>query len=228
MHEVEDCPKCKVSFKTKEDIFKHANNCNEVIEPFMCNKCNCELISKVGLKKHTTRCQGIAGHEIEQDECRNGPSCSFLKNNKCNFKHTQPNELPWKKVERRRQGRQPQQGQQQRQGHHNQQGQSRPQQPQNQVMQQQKRKETIKCKNGPRCSFFRDSRCLFLHETPKQQYGQPRQDCRQQSRRGAQNKNVPAVQVKPCKFGSRCDKGMSCEYLHLAKDFLPVKGGRRN
>ena len=131
----------------------------------MCKKCNCELISRAGLRKRTKRCQGIVGHDIDQDECKNGPLYWYFKNNKCNFKHSQSYELPWKKVERRRQGRQLQQGQrqpqgqQQRPGHHNQQGQRQQQQPKKQFSQQQTRQESIKCKNGPRCSFLMDNRC---------------------------------------------------------------------
>ena len=226
MHEVENCPKCKVSFKTKEDIYKHANDCSEVIEPFMCNKCNCELISKAGLKKHTKRCQGVVGHDINQDECKNGPSCWFLKHNKCNYKHSQPNEQPWQKVQHKRHGRQQGRQQLQQQGQQKQLGQQQQQSGRQQPWQDQSRSKSIPCKNGPRCSFLRDNRCLFLHD--KQQHGQPRPDSRQLSRSGAQKRNVSQSQVKPCKFGSRCDKGMRCEYLHLAKDFLPAKGGRRN
>ena len=174
----------------------------------------------VGLKKHTMRCKGSADQDNKQDECKNGPTCWFLKHNKCNYKHSQPNDQTWHKVQHKRHGRQQGRKQGQQQQHVGQQ-QSGRQQPR-----QDRSRSEIKCKNGPRCSFLRDNRCLFLHD--KQQHGQPRRDSRQLPRSGAQNRNVSPSQMKPCKFGSRCDKGLSCEYLHLAKDFLPAKGGRKN
>ena len=207
----------------------------------MCNKCDRELISKAGLKKHRERCQGVDGQDVQAlivdsqlDECRNGPSCWFLKHNKCSFQHDEPKEMPWKKVQPMRHSRQHGYQQKQEQQQHvqpKQQGQKQQHQPQQQPRKQQPkqrhtRSESIICKNGPRCRFLRDDKCLFLHE--KQQHQQPRQDSRQPSSSGAQNKNVSTNQLKPCKFGPRCDKGMRCEYLHLPKDFLPVKGGRKN
>jgi hypothetical protein len=35
-------------------------------------------------------------------------------------------------------------------------------------------------------------------------------------------------QGKPCKFGAGCDRILNCGFLHSAKDFLSVQGGRRN
>ena len=35
-------------------------------------------------------------------------------------------------------------------------------------------------------------------------------------------------QGKPCKFGAKCDRILSCGFLHFAKDFLSVQGQRRN
>ena len=171
-HEGHDCEKCKVFFKTHDDLYKHANNCSEIIEPLMCNKCNLELISKAGLKKHIGTCKGIEGQGIEpvnvikqQDECRNGPSCWYLKHNRCNYQHSDPSELPWKKVQHRRKGCQQGSQQQEVLQHQNRRQHGRQQQPGKQSKQQQ---QFIECKNGPRCHFLKENRCLFLHKTIRQ------------------------------------------------------------
>ena len=38
----------------------------------------------------------------------------------------------------------------------------------------------------------------------------------------------PDINLKPCKFGSRCDRGWECKFLHLASYFVPIQGARRN
>ena len=57
-HHAVDCIKCHTKFTSQEDVYKHANTCSEIIAPFMCEKCNRELISKAGLEKHMTKCKG--------------------------------------------------------------------------------------------------------------------------------------------------------------------------
>ena len=98
-HHATDCSKCHATFKSQDDIYKHANMCNEIIEPIMCEKCNRELISKAGLKKQLEKCTGgntpVSSHKPKQqqskEKCTNGPKCKFLKENRCLFVHKEQN-----------------------------------------------------------------------------------------------------------------------------------------
>ena len=94
-HHATDCTKCHAIFKSQDDIYKHANVCSEIRAPLMCEKCNCELISKTGLEKHMERCNGeelptINKKPMQQqskEKCTNGPKCKFLRENRCLFVH---------------------------------------------------------------------------------------------------------------------------------------------
>ena len=84
MHDCYDCDKCKTTFKSQEDIYRHANKCEQIIGPYMCDNCDRELISKAGLTKHIEKCLGDkpsqSGNSYDEP-CKNGPKCQFLKAN---------------------------------------------------------------------------------------------------------------------------------------------------
>ena len=107
-----DCTMCKTIFKSQSDYYEHANKCDQVIEPLICEKCNIELISKAGLKKHTEKCKAkstnkTSSNRVESAEaCHNGPDCRFLKQNRCLYHHDEPSGEPWQRVQPRRKGRQ--------------------------------------------------------------------------------------------------------------------------
>ena len=108
------------------------------------------------------------------------------------------------------------------------------------------RQQLQECRNGPGCIFWKHDRCNFSHSGARQQIRQgvdSRQhgqglDSRQngrgldsrQNRQGldSRRQDEDASQAKPCKFGARCDRILSCGSLHLAKDFLSVQGQRTN
>ena len=128
------------------------------------------------------------------------------------------------------QSRQPVQPRQQ--VHQRQQVQQR--QPNQQRQQDQSRQQDIKCRNGSGCIFWKHDRCNFLHSGPRPQgvdSRRPRRgvDSREQ-RQGLDSRpsRQDDDQTRPCKFGARCDRILSCGFLHLAKDFLSSQGGRRN
>ena len=52
---------------------------------------------------------------------------------------------------------------------------------------------------------------------------------RQERQEGhGEKQHGPSDQLRPCKFGSKCNMGVRCGFLHLPSDFLPHQGGRRN
>ena len=178
-----DCTQCKVTFKTQSDYYEHANNCNQVIEPLICEKCNIELISKAGLKKHIEKCQAkstsksSSNRADSEEACTNGPDCRFLKQNRCLYHHDEPSKEPWQRVQPRRKGRQ-----QKRQLQSRQQVQSRQQPPLQQVQPRQEpprqrvqpreqpprhhvqsHQQDEECRNGPGCIYWKYDRCNFLH-----------------------------------------------------------------
>jgi uncharacterized C2H2 Zn-finger protein len=78
-----DCTKCLTTFKSWDDVYKHANMCSELTPVIKCNNCNRELLNKSALRSHKTECHG----REEVATCRNGDSCRFLRNNRCNYYH---------------------------------------------------------------------------------------------------------------------------------------------
>ena len=104
-HHATDCSKYHATFKSQEDVYKHANDCSEVVGPFLCDMCNRELISSSGLKKHMDRCKGYEmPAKKSKEECWNGAECKFLKYNRCSYSHPEKptSEEPWKTVQGRR------------------------------------------------------------------------------------------------------------------------------
>ena len=86
----------------------HANNCNAIIEPNTCNKCEREVISKAALKKHMPGCQG----KKQREACRNCESCRYHKANRCLFFHpskgqNQANNWPHQQPSQENQNNQP-------------------------------------------------------------------------------------------------------------------------
>ena len=73
-----DCSKCNAIFMKESDVYMHSNNCSEVIDLNMCNKCGKEVISRAALKKHQSSCKG----EEQTVLCRNGKSCRYYKANR--------------------------------------------------------------------------------------------------------------------------------------------------
>ena len=231
----------------------------------MCEKCNIELVSKAGLKRHTEKCQAKStsspGNPVDStEECTNGPECRFFRQNRCLYYHDEPSEEPWQRVQPRRQGRQGrQQTQTRQQVHPRQQLQSRRQLPAQQrarTREELPRQQLQECRNGQGCIYWKHDRCNFSHSGQKhkglgsrqqhQGLGSRQQhqsldsrqqhqgkDSRQQrkdldSRQQRQGQDMDTNQGKPCKFGAKCDRILSCGFLHFVKDFLSVRGQRRN
>ena len=192
------CKECNISFGCREDQLQH-------------------LLDKhrpKNYKKHNS------GHDMNIEECRNGPSCKWLKEGHCNFEHK---EQPWKKVQHRRQRQATLQQSQKQQPRQQQQGKQHDRQ-QQQIRQTYPRQEQKKpaCSNGPACKFLKENRCNFYHKQARHQMQHQRQSS------GAWQQNAGSIQLRQCKFGSRCDKGRECGFLHLPTDFLQPHSGRRN
>ena len=178
------CKECNISFGIRDDYLQHL------------------------LDKHRNR-KNHGGKSnpkdsYEYDECKNGPSCKWLKYNRCNFEHPQE---PWKTVQSRKKTQNPRQQQQPKER------QQQPRQNQQQRRQQHQVDNKIPtCTNGPSCYYFKQQRCNFYHSAKPNQ-------------RGALKLSGQTNQLRQCKFGSNCD---NCGFLHLPTDFLPMKGGRRS
>ena len=130
--------------------------------------------------------------------CTNGQDCKFLKENRCSFSHEKE---AWKVVESRR---------------HKQKNKS--------IGNSHEIKDA--CRNGPSCWFFKNRKCKFSHENHP--HNHKRQDSSKKPKSNGQEKGGPLNQLKQCKYGNKCDKGILCGFLHLPTDFLPPQGGRRH
>ena len=84
-----DCVKCKAVFKSEADVTSHANNCDEIIPLNICKHCQGDIVTRAALKKHENSCHG----KKKYVPCRNGDSCSWFKNNKCYYSHSQQKKL---------------------------------------------------------------------------------------------------------------------------------------
>ena len=243
-HHAGDCSKCHTTFKSQEDIYKHANTCSEVIEPFMCEKCNRELISKAGLEKHMERCQveerpaknNKTKQQPSKEKCTNGPKCRFLKEDRCLFAHNERNQ---KHSDRDHKKNTQLNCHVCKEKFNNQQAKHNHKCIQHDKKSVQEKRKNTECNRGPSCFRLAEGSCWFKHSSVPNRPGQQGQrsagsqglDSRKQ-RQGLDSRqdrrNDDSSQARPCRFGARCDRILSCGFLHLAKDFLSSQGGRRN
>ena len=225
------CLMCAEVLNSKETFkqhkIKHQKELDVVTFEHVCKECNLsfgcsddQLEHLLAKHRPKTYIGHNSGRDIETEECRNGPSCKWLNDGHCNFQHK---EQPWKKVQRRKQKQpilqqsQKQQPMQQQKGKHH----VRQQQ---QIKQHNPRLEHEKpaCSNGPACKFLKENRCNFYHKQARHQGQHHRQPI------GARQQSAESIQLRQCKFGSRCNQGRECGFLHLPTDFLPQQSGRRN
>ena len=224
-HHAADCLKCHTTFKSQDDVYKHANVCTKVIEPFICNKCNRELISKTGLNKHMERCKREERDATKaQVECWNGTQCKFFRYNKCSYFHPQKSrsEEPWQTVDRRRP----------KQSHSDQAwacnkcnekftnwGEKRTHKCQHE---QNNRKNTIaantnkkdiECFRGPNCFRLANNTCWFKHTSVQKT-----------SPHGGHKASSNTTFW--CKFQDKCTRS-SCTYKHFDPGFQKTQS-RRN
>ena len=81
---------------------------------------------------------------------------------------------------------------------------------------------------------YRETRPAYREPRPAQREFRQTRDTRQfynseqDTNSSGQKRGVSADQLRPCKFGHRCDRGVNCRFLHLPSDFLPIQGSRRN
>ena len=85
------CKECNISFGIRDDYLQHMLDKHRPIK----NK---------GGKTNSK-------DSNESDECKNGPSCKWLKYNRCNFEHQKE---PWKTVQTRKKNQNQRQQQQPR------------------------------------------------------------------------------------------------------------------
>ena len=245
-HHAVDCTRCHETFKSQDDIYKHANVCSEIIEPLMCEKCNRELISKAGLKKHMERCKGDerpstgpassnkSKQQQSKEKCTNGPKCRFLKENRCLFGHKEHNNKHFGN-EHRNTPEWKCHACSEKFANKNEKHSHKCQQHDYNTVEE--RRKNTECKRGPSCFRLAQGSCWFKHSPVQNTRGQQGVDSRpshrgvdsRPSRQGVDSR--PSRQgdnLRPCKFGARCDRILTCGFLHLAKDFLTSQGGRRN
>ena len=207
------CTPCRESFRTSEEMMDH--------------------LSKKHLTEEQRRGDGLVkykkGHDVLEHDtrpptCSNGDNCRYHRQKRCNFYHASPPKFQkshakrltpsdeWKQV--------PARWQSNHQGHREQQ----PHEHQSQGPRSwgaPRDVSTTWCKHADNClqGRFCVLRQSSVEDVPYRQ---------QQTRGGGGAQSVSSIQIKPCKFGSRCDRGRNCSFLHLPKDFLPLNTGRRN
>ena len=213
------CLMCAEVFKDKktfsEHKAKHQSELDVITFNHVCKNCNLSFGTNDDylehlLQKHRPQQTKAKNTELEDvqeiEKCTNGPKCKYLKENRCNFGH---NQQPWKTVQPRKQ-------------HikkiHNQ---------TNSVQQKETRHQQLDaCRNCPSCKYYKDKRCNFFHKQSNQR--DTRQNMRHQSKDNSPQGDVLSRPLRQCKYGNKCDKGMTCTFLHLPKDFFNQKGGKRN
>ena len=162
-----------------------------------------------------------------QEACKNGSKCRYHRENRCNFSHEESSQEKWEKVHPRRprqfksnnnkvrQDPRPRSVQRQEPRQHMKESRQEVREPR-----QKDRESKQDCRNGKSCIYHKYNKCNFLHEQPSKA---------PQKRLGDDGMHRgPSDQLKQCKFGHKCDKGVRCGFLHLPSDFLPQQGRRRN
>ena len=213
-----DCSKCQITFKSQEDVYKHANTCSEVIEPIMCDKCDRELITKAGLEKHRERCKGDARpsssnkskQKQSKEKCINGPKCKFLKENRCLFVHIEENKKHSGRDHRINTElncyvcKEKINNQQEKHTH----------KCQHEKKSLQERRKKPECNRGPSCFRLAEGSCLFKHSSVLQRKTQ-------QGQRSAETKTLW------CKYQDQCTT-RNCSYRHFEMDFQTRSHAQRN
>ena len=210
------CTKCdlKCNDTTQLNAHIHENHTKKTEETkIKCIVCDFASQSEPDLTKHyeekhitSSKSSSVSSNKPNRKiRCKNGPSCRYLKEDRCTFLHDKPSEQPWQKLQPRKQkpqqnvhsGRQTQQGAQPK----------------------------SVCRNGPSCMFLKYNKCNYDHSESRHQY---RPTHKQHPEVSGQVQGGMSSRLRPCKFGHKCDKGVDCGFLHLPSDFLPNVGRRRN
>ena len=214
-----NCLKCNAVFKMEQDVYDHSNSsCSEIIPLNTCDKCERDIVSKAFLKKHVKTCKG----KKQTEKCRNGNTCSWLRNGRCKFFH--PNQKQYQQPKQRQQQQmnknlqqvhhfpryqQPRQQQQQRKTHPQKMKRHQPsQQQQTEEWQTVQNRRTKDCKWGSDCFRWRNGTYRFNHN----------------------QESTMLPQTRPgllwCQFQDKCIKN-NCDFLHFQQGF-PMRNLQRN
>ena len=170
---------------------------------FNCRMCGKAHTSGTKLDEHMHQCTqgGVQGDGFSNKECRRGPQCNFLAQNRCKFFHPlmqqQMNQPSWQQ---------------------NQQRLYMPQQRQNQMPLQHQ--WMIKpCRRGPGCTFWAAGTCYYSHEevdVPNMWYQAQQQD------------QVQKPRHRPvCRYLEDCNRVPYCPFRHYDEDFPESMGNQR-
>jgi len=230
------CDCCQKTFKTKEELIKHKKTdckCQECKEKYSqeckCLQCKVKCSQASGPKEQEVKeAQEVkeVQEERQEEPCRNGPACTFLKQNRCKFIHPQqPRQQPQQPRQQPQQPRlQPQQPRQQHQ-HPRQQPQHHRQQPQQPRLQAQPlRQQPQQPRQQPQQPRMQaqhprqQPQQPHPHQLPypRQQHHQPHPHPHQQPRQQAQGRrgNVHSSPVQECREGVWCTRGRTCMFAH--------------
>ena len=213
-----------------------------------CIVCEYKALNETDITKHyedvhLSSTEPMPEAKNNQDiKCKNGPTCQYLRQNRCSFLHEESAEQPWERVQPRRlrqsrenpQPRLAQSRQMPRREYRQEVRQPEPRRQERRQEQPGQGQGQVPFRSNFRLQQPRQEhpRQEFRQQHPRQedrqqQYPQSRPETRQLSRGGDHTQGVSPGQVKPCKFGARCDRGILCQYLHMATDFLSLPTVRR-
>ena len=203
------CLMCSDTFKDKQSLKKHKAEHQKELDVITfehyCKECSLSYGCRDDYLEHLLQEHRPAKEKPSENKkleaCKNGQRCKYLKEDRCNFSHTKE---AWKTVEPRRQRQKPK-------------------------SQENSMKIQDACRNGPNCWFFKNKKCIFSHAQPSQ--GHRRHETRQRAMEqwnNGQEQGGHSTQLKQCKYGNKSDKVMTCGFLHLPTDFLPLQGRRKH
>ena len=227
------CDKCSKTFMNAKILEDHVTKCKQSeSKKLRCIVCKHTTDNEADMNRHYEE-KHINNEEItfvesqpksisvtnqpkpkHQIKCRNGPLCRYLKEDRCTFLHEEAGKesVPRREPQPRREDQQRRSSQPWREGQPRREDrQRRPSQP---WREDQPRRE--------------DQQRRATHSWREDQPWREVQSRRREAapRREA-HRNTPNNMIKQCRFGSRCDKGVFCSFLHLAKDFLSLPAERR-
>ena len=202
------CNKCKDKFTEKKYLDAHVKSYHTVQEKlFKCIACKNVSRSETELNKHyedkhiNNSTSTKDGNQLVKKRFKNGPLCSYLKADRCSYLHDEP----WKTALPKRQTIR-----------------ARPP-----VQNQDSAQDKTECRNGPSCGWNKYNKCSFFHSSNRSNninFVQKRNHVESD----AQNQDASQIQLKQCKWGAKCHKGLSCGFLHTAADFQSFRERRRH
>ena len=194
------CRICGKAHTSGVNLDEHLSQCAQVQTKQLCKyfaEGRCTRGSWCKFSHHTEGNHKVFQGGFSNQECRRGPQCHFLAQNRCNFFH----EVQYNQPRQHHNQERPQPRQQRQQIR----------MPQMQHQQQLMQEWVQPCRRGPGCVFWAEGTCFYFHKEVGLQ------DVWQQNQQKQQEQQ--SYQVRACRYMEDCERVPHCPFRHYNEDF---------